>query len=86
MRELFALGIGHSTPLFIEIAEAAGWRIAGLYHYNNERTGQMDHGFEILGSFTDLYQKDLSEMNFLLTMGDMQIRKQVSDNLIVRGG
>lgn len=86
MRELFALGIGHSTPLFIEIAEAAGWRIAGLYHYNDERTGQMDHGFEILGSFTDLYQKDLSGMNFLLTMGDMKIRKQVSDNLIVRGG
>lgn len=86
MREIYALGIGHSTPLFIEIAEAAGWRVAGLYHYNDERTGEMDHGFKILGSFKDLYEKDLSKMNFLLTMGDMQIRKQVADNLFVRGG
>lgn len=86
MREIYALGIGHSTPLFIEIAEAAGWRVAGLYHYNDERTGEMDHGFKILGSFKDLYEKDLSKMNFLLTMGDMQIRKETADNLIVRGG
>ena len=48
MREIYALGVGHSTPLFIEIAEAAGWHVSGLYHYNDERTGEMDHGFKIL--------------------------------------
>lgn len=86
MKELFALGIGHSTPLFIEIAEAAGWKIAGLYHYNDERTGEFDHGFEILGSFDNLYYRDLSGKHFLLTMGDMQIRKEVSEKLIKMGG
>ena len=45
MKEIYALGVGHSTPVFIEIAEAAGWHEAGLYHYNDERTGEMDHGF-----------------------------------------
>ena len=86
MKEIYALGVGHSTPLFIEIAEAAGWKVAGLYHYNDERTGDFDHGFEILGSFEDLYKRDLRGMNFLLTMGDMRIRKQVSDNLTAVGG
>lgn len=86
MREIYALGVGHSTPLFIEIAEAAGWGIAGLYHYNDERTGEMEHGYKILGSFDDLYKQDIKGKNFLLTMGDMQIRKEIADRLVRLGG
>ena len=86
MKEIYALGVGHSTPLFIEIAEAAGWKVAGLYHYNDEKTGEMDHGYKILGSFDDLYKQDLKGKNFLLTMGSMQIRENVSSNLLKLGG
>lgn len=86
MREIYALGVDHSTPLFIEIAEAAGWHIAGLYHYNNERTGEMDHGYKILGSIDDLFHQDNQGKNFLLTMGDMQIRKEIKAKLTNWGG
>lgn len=86
MKEIYALGVGHSTPLFIEIAEAAGWHVLGLYHYNDERTGEYDHGFPILGSFNDLYSKDIKGKYFLLTMGDMTIRRDIIENLISRGG
>ena len=85
MKGIYALGVGHSTPLFIEIAEAAGWHVAGLYHYNNERTGEEDHGFKILGSFDDLYHQDIQGKCFLPTMGDMRIRRDVINNLS-RGG
>lgn len=86
MKDIFALGVGHSTPLFIEIAEAAGWHVAGLFHYNEERTGQMDHGFKILGSFNDLYNQNIEGMCFLPTMGDMNIRCDVINQLSNRGG
>lgn len=86
MKEIYALGVGHSTPLFIEIAEAAGWKVAGLYHYNNERTGEMDHGYSILGSFDDLYNEKIKDKFFLPTMGDMNIRRDVISNLIAFGG
>lgn len=86
MKEIYALGVGHSTPLFIEIAEAAGWHVTGLYHYNDERTGEMDHGFTILGSFDDLYRQDIQGKCFLPTMGDMKIRHDVIANLVSRGG
>lgn len=86
MKEIYALGVGRSTPLYIEIAEAAGWHVAGLYHYNDERTGQMDHGFKILGSFNDLYNQDIKGMYFMPTMGDMIIRSEVIKNLYIRGG
>lgn len=86
MKELFALGVGHSTPLFIEIAEAAGWHIAGLYHYNNERTGEIDHGFKILGSFNDLYHLDIKGKYFLPTMGNLIERHKVITKLTELGG
>ncbi len=86
MKEIYALGVGHSTPLFIEIAEAAGWHVAGLYHYNDERTGEEDHGFKILGSFDDLYHQDIRGKHFLPTMGDMRIRRDVINTLSRMGG
>lgn len=59
----------------------------GLYHYNDSRTGEFDHGFKILGSFDDLFsKKNLDGMNFLLTMGDNEIRTNLSEKIISLGG
>lgn len=86
-KKIYALGIGHNTPVFIDLAEACGYNIAGLYHYNDERTNETDHGFKILGSFKDLFATgDLSGMNFLLTMGDNKIRTELSNTIISMGG
>ncbi len=86
-KNIYALGVGHNTPVFIDLAEACGYKIVGLYHYNDDRTGEIDHGFEILGSFDDLYGKEsLEGMNFLLTMGDNIIRTEISNKLRQLGG
>lgn len=86
-KEIFALGVGHNTPVFIDLAEACGYKVLGLYHYNSERTGQKDHGFTILGSFEDLFSLgDLSGRNFLLTMGDNYIRAKVAEQILSLGG
>lgn len=86
MKEIYALGVGHATPVFIELAEACGYRVVGLYHYNASRTGEQDHGFPILGSFSDLFNSDIKGRNFVLTMGDMKIKQEVSTRLIQLGG
>ncbi|MBR5851399.1 MAG: transferase [Bacteroidaceae bacterium] len=87
MKEIYALGIGHNTPVFIDLAEACGYRIAGLYHYNDSRTGEYDHGFEILGSFDDLLSlPTLSSKNFLLTMGNNNIRAELFEKILKKGG
>ena len=85
-KDIYLLGIGHGTPIFIELAEACGYHVAGLYHYNEERTGETDHGFPILGSFSDLLREDLTGKNFCLTMSDMAIKQAVSSDIIQRGG
>lgn len=87
MKKIYALGVGHNTPVFIDLAEACGYTIMGLYHYNEERTGEFDHGFKIIGSFNELLNaRDLTGMNFLLTMGDNSIRTELANKLIALGG
>lgn len=84
---IYALGIGHNTPVFIELAEACGYTVKGLYHYNANRTDQIDHGLRIIGSFEDLFSKGaLDGMDFLLTMGDNEIRTSLSERIIKLGG
>lgn len=86
-KQLYVLGIGHNTPVFIDLALACGYTIAGLYHYNDERTGEYDHGMKIHGSFKDLFSlNSFDGMEFLLTMGDNKIRTQLSEQIINKGG
>lgn len=86
-KQIIALGIGHNTPVFIDLAKDCGWNVTKMYHYNDGRTGQRDHGFPIMGSFNDLFSlKDLKGMNFLLTMGDNAIRAELMNKIHAMGG
>lgn len=86
MKEIYVLGIGGSSFSRIDLANACGYKVAGLYHYNDERTGQIDHGFRILGSFEELFSHNISGRYFLLTMGDMNIRKALYERIVSNGG
>ena len=86
MKDIYILGVGHATPIFIELAEACGYRVIGLYHYNDSRTGEVDHGFPILGSFNDILNQNIRGRNFVLSMGDMKIKQDVSNQLLQLGG
>lgn len=81
MPQIYILGVGHNTPVTIELAEACGYTVAGLYHYDNSRTGETDHDYPIIGSFDDLYKQDLTGKNFALSMGNNTTRRQVFEQL-----
>lgn len=85
-KEIYILGIGGSTPVFIDIAETCGYKIAGLYHYNADKIGENDHGYPVLGSFEDLYHSDIRGKMFLLSQGDMKIREAVTNKIKQLGG
>lgn len=85
-KEIYALGIGHNTPVAIDLAKSNGYTIKALYHYCEGRTGEIDHGYKILGTFADLFKQDIKGKNFLLTMGDNEIRARLTKEIIDRGG
>jgi len=86
MKQIYALGVGHNTPVMIDLAMACGYEVTGLYHFDSSRTGESDHGFQILGSFEDLFNHPLEGKCFLLTMGDNSIREELIKKISDRGG
>lgn len=87
MKDIYILGVGHNTPVYIELAESCGYRILGLFHFDNSRTGDYDHGIEIVGSFEDLFsQSTLRNMNFALSQGDNAVRAELFRRIVSKGG
>lgn len=85
--EIYILGVGHSTPLTIELAEACGYTVAGLYHYAPGKTGEEVYGTKILGTHDDLLSEEsLEGRNFALSMGDNTIRENLYNNISSLGG
>lgn len=86
-KEIFILGVGNNTPVYIDLAESCGYKVKGFYHYDNTRTGEYDHGFEILGSNDDLFaMQDLSGMNFAVSMGNNKLRVELSEKIREKNG
>ena len=85
-KKIEVLGIGHNTPVFMDLALDCGFEIESLHHYNGGRTGESIHGYPIVGSFDDLFFGDLAGRNFLLTMGDISIREELTRKILERGG
>lgn len=86
-KEIYILGVGHNTIVYVDLLEQCGYIIKGLYHYNDERTGETYFDYPIIGSFADLYAKeDLTGMNFALSMGDNKVRKMAYETIIRLGG
>lgn len=87
MKKIYILGIGHNTPVYIELAENCGYQIEGLFHYNDKMTGEHYYGYPVLGSYESLFtKKDLREFNFALSQGDNNIRSQIFYQIKNKGG
>ena len=87
MKDIYILGVGHNTTVYIDLVEACGYNIKGLYHFQDGRTGELEHGYEILGTYEDLWSMpSLKGMNFALSQGDNAIRKDIFNRIISKGG
>lgn len=86
-KEIFILGVGHNTAVYIELAESCGYKICGLYHYNDDRTGEEIHGHKIIGSTKLLLENNsLEDLNFALSMGNNNIRSDLFKSIRSKGG
>lgn len=87
MKNIYILGIGRNTPVYIDLAESCGYKVVGLYHYNEEFSGKKIHGYEVLGTHTDLFSAgNLLNKNFALSMGSNKIRHELGMQIRCMGG
>lgn len=85
-KNIFVLGVGHNTIVTIDLAEACGYTIGGLYHYTEGRTGEIYFGHKIIGSNNELFAHNLTGMKFAISVGDNDVRADLFNKIIERGG
>lgn len=84
---IYVLGTGHNTPVYIDLAEACGYVVKGLYHYNHDKDGLTEYGYPILGSFEDLLKQDtLAGLNFALSQGNNSVRADIFNRIMAKNG
>src|SRR5690606_10588321 len=77
-KDIYILGLGHNTPVIIEIAEMNGYEIAGLIHYNKDLMGQVKWGYNVVMDYDELFSLNIEHWNFALSMGDNKIRREIA--------
>lgn len=86
-KDIYLIGVGRYTEVIMELAVTCGYIVKGLYHYNDQRTGEFVDGVEILGTTNDLLSSnDVGRRNFALTMGDNFLRISLSEKVRKLGG
>jgi UDP-perosamine 4-acetyltransferase len=86
-KDIYILGVGHNTIVYIDLLEQCGYNIKGLYHYNSDRVGEIYFGYLICGSFADIFtKKTLRGKTFALSMGDNSFRQKAFDMILKLGG
>lgn len=81
MKDIYILGVGHNTVVYIDLVESCGYHVAGLYHYEKGRTGDLYFGHKIVGTHEELFASDLSGKQFAISVGDNNIRSQLYNRL-----
>lgn len=85
--DIYILGVGHNTIVYIELLETCGYNIAGLLHFDESRIGEKILNYPIIGSHTAFLQNEnLEGKNFALSMGDNKIRAALSERIRNKGG
>ncbi|WP_289006642.1 transferase [Parabacteroides sp.] len=85
-KEIYILGVGRNTIVTIDLAECCGYRVAGLYHYLSDRMGEQYFDHTIIGCNDELFEMDLSNMQFAISVGDNDIRAYLYNAIVERGG
>lgn len=87
MNEIYILGVGHNTVVYMELAELNGYCVKGLYHCAEGQTGNSIHGIKIIGTHDELLScESLKGMTFALSMGDNDIRLKLAKRIRDKGG
>ena len=86
MQDIYILGVGHNTIVYIDLVESCGYNVAGLYHYEKGRNGDTYFGHKIIGDNESLFSSNLSGKQFAISVGDNKIRSSLYQRVIECGG
>jgi sugar O-acyltransferase (sialic acid O-acetyltransferase NeuD family) len=86
MREIVILGGGRYAAPMIELAIACGVTPTGIYVFENARREENILGIPIRGTFTELYDTNITGMNVAIAIGNVNYRHNHFERIKNAGG
>lgn len=83
---IYLIGVGNYTEVIIELAQDCGYDVKGLYHYSEDRVGEIVLGVKIIGTTEELLKQDIIGINFGITLGDNNRRQSIAKRIRKLGG
>ena len=85
--DIYLLGVGRNTPVYIDLIETCGYKVAGLLHYNSERIGEKVLGYPIIDANDNFFENNsLKGLNFAISVGDNMTRIKLAGTINRLGG
>lgn len=85
-KDIYILGVGRNTIVYIDLVELCGYNVVGLYHFEKGRENELYFGHKIIGYNDKLFTSDLSGKQFAISVGDNNIRASLFERIKKTGG
>lgn len=74
-------GVGNYTEVLIELCKDCGYEEIYLFHFNNERIGEVLNSCEVVGTYDDFISNKDYQLPVAVAIGDNKIRGEWLDKL-----
>jgi len=84
-KKISIIGSGTYGEVIYELVSLLGYEVHGFYDDNKSKHGNYINSVPVLGDI-DYEKIDIKDKNFVVAIGDNEIRRNISTNIVRRGG
>lgn len=84
-KRIFIIGAGTYGEAMCELSQILGYSVVGFYDDNEKLMNTKVMGIPVVGTISSLVNHDVSDLNFVVAIGNNNLRMRIMDELNMRG-
>lgn len=84
--EIYIVGAGTYGEAMCELALTLGYAVKGFYDEDEKKRKKIIMGYPIIGKYSELNEKDICNNNYIVAIGNNEIRYNIMKNIENYGG
>jgi len=85
-KAIYIIGAGTYGEAMYELAEELGYEVSGYFDEDDQKQGQSIMGVKVLGKFSELPKKEISEKLYIVAIGNNKVRHKIMEDIHQHGG
>lgn len=85
-KDIYIVGAGTYGEVMCELAEILGYSVKGFYDEDGKKHGLTIMEHTVLGKFSDLDEEEIIKNNYIVAIGNNEVRYKIMTRIINSGG